>query len=120
MNRQLELVRFQPLGRVASSLHCICTAYYRAYFRIGMHECVYMHMHSVYVVYVVPMVHVGTCQGFIGVICSVRQGVLFWPAVQCSMQYIANMALHWSYCVVSSAAAVQGEYAMTKVTNLSH
>ena len=72
-------------GRVASSLHCICTAYYRAYFRIGMHECVYMHMYSVYVVYVVPMMHIDTYQGLIGVICSVLLGVLFWPAVQCSM-----------------------------------
>ena len=77
-------------------------------------------MYSVYVVYVVTMMHVDTCQGFIGMICSVRLGVLCWPAVQCSMQYVADMALHRSYCIVSSAAAVQGESAMTKVTNLSH
>ena len=79
-----------------------------------------MHMYSVYVVYVVPMMHVGTCQGFIGVICSVRLGVLLWPAVQWSMQSVADMALYRSYCVVSRAAAVQGESAMTKVTNLGH
>ena len=77
-------------------------------------------MYSVYVVYVVPKMHVGTYQGFIGVICSVRLGELFWPAVQCSMQYIANMALHRSYCLFSSAAATQIECAMTKVTNLSN
>ena len=77
-------------------------------------------MYSVYIVYIVPMMHGGTCQGFVGMICSVRLGVLCWSMVQCSMQYIADMALHRSHCVVSSAAAVQGESAMTKVTNLSY
>ena len=70
-----------------------------------MHEYVKMHMYSVYVVYIAPMMHVDTCQGFIGMICSVRLGVLCWSVVQCSMQYIADMALHRSYCVVSRAAA---------------
>ena len=73
-----------------------------------------------HIVYIVPMMHIGTCQRFVEMICSVRLGVLRWSAVQCSMQYVANIALHRSYCVVSSAAAVQGESAMTKVTNLSH
>ena len=79
-----------------------------------------MHMYSVYVVYVVLMMHVGTCQGFIGVICSVRLGVLFRPAVQCSVRYVADMTLHRSYCVVYSAAAVQRESAVINVTNFSH
>ena len=77
-------------------------------------------MYSVYAVYVVPMMHVGTCQGFIGMICTVQLGLLCSSAVQCSMQYVADMALHRSYCVVFRAAAAQGESAMTKVTNLSH
>ena len=77
-------------------------------------------MYSVYLAYVLPMMHVGTCQGFIGMTCSVRLGVLCCSAVQCSTQYVADMALHRSYCVVCSAAAVQGESAMTKVTNLTH
>ena len=59
-------------------------------------------------------------RGFIGVVCSVQLGVLCWSAVQCSMQYIADMALHRSFYVVSRAAAAQGESAMSKVTNLSH
>ena len=77
-------------------------------------------MYSVYVVYVVTMMHVDTCQGFIGMTCNVRLGVLCWSAVQCSTQYVPDMALHRSYCVVCSAAAVQGESAMTKVTSLTH
>ena len=85
-----------------------------------MHKCMYMHMYSVYVVYIVPMMYVGTCQGFIGVVCSVRLGVLCWSMVQCSMQHVADMALHRSYCVVSRVAAAQGKSAMTKFTNLSH
>ena len=36
------------------------------------------------------------------------------------MQLVADMALHRSYCVVSSAAATQIESVMTKVTSLSH
>ena len=59
-------------------------------------------------------------QEFVGMICCVRLGVLCWSAVQCSMQYITDMALHRSYCVASSAAAAQVVSAMTKVTNLSH
>ena len=58
--------------------------------------------------------------GFLGMICSVRLGVLCWFAVQRSMQCVADMALHRSYCVASSAAAAQVVSAMTKVTNLSH
>ena len=79
-----------------------------------------MYKYGVFVAYVILMMHVDTCQGFVGMICSVRLDVLCWPALQRSMQCIADMALHRSYCVVSSASAVQGEFAMTKVTNLSH
>ena len=79
-----------------------------------------MYTYSVFVAYIVPMMHVGTCQGFIGMIYSERLDMLCWSAVQRSMQCIADMVLHSSYCVVSSAAEVQGESAMTKVTNLSH
>ena len=82
-----------------------------------MHDCVYMHMYSVHLAYVCMLALV---RGFIGVVCSVRLGVLCWSAVQCSMQHVADMALHRSYCVVSKTAAAQGEMAMTKVTNLSH
>ena len=46
--------------------------------------------------------------------------MLCCPAVQSSAQLVADMALHGSYCVVPSAAAVWTESAMTKVTNLSH
>ena len=74
-------------------------------------------MYSVHLAYVCML---ALLRGFMGVLCSVRLGVLCWTTVQCSMQYVADMALHRSYCVVSSAAAVQGESAMTKVTNLSH
>ena len=74
-------------------------------------------MYSVHLAYVCMLALI---RGFIGVVCSLRLGVLCWPAVQCSMQYVADMALHRSYCVVSRAAAVQGESAMTRVTNLSH
>ena len=77
-------------------------------------------MYSVYLAYVLPMMHVGTCQGFIGMTCSVQLGVLCWSMVQCSTQYVADMALHRSYCVVASATAVQGESVMIKITNLSH
>ena len=83
-----------------------------------MHECVYMHMYSVYVVYVVPMMHVGTFWRFAGVLYSVRLGMLCWSAVQCSTQRVADMALHRSYGVVPSAAVVQVGSAMTKVTSV--
>ena len=59
-------------------------------------------------------------QEFVGMICCVGLGVLCWSAVQRSMQCVANMALHKSYCVASSAAAAQVVSVMTKVTNLSH
>ena len=59
-------------------------------------------------------------KGLIGVICSVRLDVLCWSPVQHSMQCVAGMALHKSYCIVPSASAAQVESAMTKVTNLSH
>ena len=58
--------------------------------------------------------------GFLGMICSVRLGVLCWSAVQRSMQYVADMALHRSHCVASSAAIMQVKSAMTKVSNLCH
>ena len=79
-----------------------------------------MYRYSVFIAYVGPMMHVGTCQEFVGMICSVPLDVQCSSAVQCSMQCIADMALHRRYCVISSAVAVQGESAMTKVTNLSH
>ena len=74
-------------------------------------------MYSVHLAYVCMLVLVRV---FIGVVCSVRLGVLCWSAVQCSTQYVADMALHRSYCIVYSAAAVQGESAVTKVTNFSN
>ena len=46
--------------------------------------------------------------------------MLCYSAVQSSAQLVADMALHRSYCVVPSAAAVWTETAMTKVTNLSN
>ena len=49
-----------------------------------------------------------------------RLNVLCWSAEQRSMQCIADMALHRSHCAASSAATMQVESAMTKVTNLSH
>ena len=39
-------------------------------------------------------------------ICGVQLNLLCWTAAQCSMQSVADMALHRSYCVVPSAAAV--------------
>ena len=53
-------------------------------------------------------------KGFAGMICSVRLDVLCWSAVQRSMQCVPDMG------IASSAAAVQVESAMTKVTNLSN
>ena len=50
-------------------------------------------------------------------ICYVRLGVLCWSAVQRSMQCVADMTLHRSYCVASSTAAAQVVSAVTKVTN---
>ena len=57
---------------------------------------------------------------FAQLICVLRLGLLCLFALQHSMQHAADMALHRSYCVASSAAAVQLEYAVTKITNLSH
>ena len=57
---------------------------------------------------------------FAGLVCGSRLGMLCLSALQRSMQCAADMALHRSHCAASSAAAVQLESAVTKVTNLSH
>ena len=59
-------------------------------------------------------------KGFVGMIHSVRLNVLCWSTAQCSMQCVADMALHRKHCIASSAASKQVESAITKVTNLSH
>ena len=59
-------------------------------------------------------------KGFTGLICDVQLNVLCWSAAQCSMQCFADMALHRSHRVASSAAAMQVESAITNFTNLSH
>ena len=45
----------------------------------------YMHIHSVYLAYIIPIMHVGTYQGFVVMICSVQWDVLCWSMVQRSM-----------------------------------
>ena len=59
-------------------------------------------------------------KGFTGMICGVWLTVLYWSAAQHSMQCIADMALHRSHRIASSAAAMLVESAMTKFTNLSN
>ena len=53
-------------------------------------------------------------------ICDMRLNVLCWSAAQHNMQCVADMALRRSHRTASSAAAMQVESAMTKVTNLRH
>ena len=58
-------------GRVTISLHCIFTVLCCAYFRIGMHDCVYLHMYDVHLAYVCML---ALARGFMGVVCSVLLG----------------------------------------------
>ena len=57
---------------------------------------------------------------FAGFVCGSRLGMLCLFALQHSMQCAADIALHRSHCAASSAAAVQLESSVTKVSNLSH
>ena len=59
-------------------------------------------------------------KGFAGMIFGLQLNVLCWSAAQHNMQCVADMALHRSHRAASSAAAVQVESAMTKVTNINH